>query len=57
MNEELIKELEWCGFHWETCMESKRSIHPDYPYRYSDGDCVNQHFDMLTLSIKQFKLF
>lgn len=53
MNEELRKELKWCGFHWETCMESKRPIHPDYPYRYSDGDCVNQYFDMITLGIKR----
>lgn len=52
--ENLRKEFEWCGYTWETCMESGRPIHPDYPNNYYSKDCVyvDKHNEDLVLNIQ-----
>lgn len=35
----LRKTFEWCGYTWETCMESGRPIHPDTPWMYINKSC------------------
>lgn len=54
---DLREEFEWCGFRWETCMESERPIHPDAPWMYYDKGCVNRILttspdEILSLNIK-----
>ena len=38
--ENLREEFKWCRYTWETCMESNRPIHPDYPNNYYNKKCV-----------------
>ncbi len=36
-----VKQIEWCGYTWECCMEGGRIIHKNNPWMWYDGDMVN----------------
>lgn len=36
-----VKTIEWEGYKWETCMEAGRPLHPNTPWYYIDGECVD----------------
>ena len=35
------KQIEWCGYIWDCCMENGRIIHPKQPWMWYDEDMVS----------------
>jgi hypothetical protein len=51
-----VKTFEWQGYKWETCMESGRPLHPNTPWYYMDGECVDVVNGELQLKLEYKRL-